>query len=84
MAAQKFVKITFQEAYQYFKDHDIGQKRMNDQGESDSEIVESILYHHGVELINFSDENLEPEKLVSIACEYFRGLDLEKITQQKW
>ena len=65
MAANKIVKISFQEAYQVMKDQNLIEKRQNDQGKSDKEIVEDILHHHGVELINPLDENLDPEKSVS-------------------
>ena len=65
MAANKIVKISFQEAYQLMKDNNFIEKRKSDQGKSDKEIVEDILLHYGVELINIWDENLDPEKHVS-------------------
>ena len=69
MAANKIVKISFQEAYQVMKDQNFIEKRKNDQGNSDKEIVEDILLHHGVELVNLWDGKLDPEKLVS--CKIF-------------
>ena len=65
MANKKTIQISFQDAYQVFKNQDLGQKRMIDRGESDKEIVEDILLHYGVELINPNDENLEEEKQVT-------------------
>ena len=44
---------------------DLTKKRQKDQGKSDFEIIEDILHHERVELVNFSDQNLDPEKLVS-------------------
>ena len=77
MAANKIVKISFQEAYQFMKDQNFIEKRRIDQGKSDKEIVEDILLHYGVELINIWNENLDPEKHVS--CNeiflYFHGFD---------
>ena len=77
MAANKIVKISFQEAYQVMKDNNFIEKRQTDQGKSDKEIVEDILLHYGVELINIWNENLDPEKHVS--CNeiilYFHGFD---------
>ena len=69
MAANKIVKISFQEAYQFMKDQNFIEKRRIDQGKSDKEIVEDILLHYGVELINPFDEKLDPEK--SVSCEIF-------------
>ena len=69
MAANKIVKISFQEAYQFMKDQNFIEKRRIDQGKSDKEIVEDILLHYGVELINPFDENLDPEK--SVSCKIF-------------
>ena len=62
---KKTVKISFQEAYQVVKDQNLAEKRLVDRGKSDKEIVEDILLHYGVELINVNDENLEEEKQVS-------------------
>ena len=62
---KKTVKISFQEAYQVVKDQNLAGKRLVDKGKSDKEIVEDILLHYGVELINVNDENLEEEKQVS-------------------
>ena len=44
---------------------ELTKKRQKDQGKSDFEIIEDILHHERVELINFSDQNLDPERLVS-------------------
>ena len=78
MANKKTIQISFQDAYQVFKNQDLGQKRMIDRGESDKEIIEDILLHYGVELINPNDENLEEEKQVSFITIanfwYFHGL----------
>ena len=62
---KKTVKISFQEAHEVVKNQNLNEKRMLDQGGSDKEIVEEILLHYGVELININNENMEPEKLVS-------------------
>ena len=62
---KKTVKISFQEAFRVFKDQNLAEKRLIDKGKSDKEIVEDILLHYGVELINVNDENLEEEKQVS-------------------
>ena len=77
MAANKIVKISFQEAYQVMKDNNFIEKRKSDQGKSDKEIVEDILLHYGVELIKIWDENMDPEKHVSCAKNifYFHGFD---------
>ena len=65
MAANNFVIISFKTAYQIFQKLDFAKKRQRDHGNSDFEIVEEILHHERVELINFSDQNLDPELLVS-------------------
>ena len=65
MATKKTVKISFQEAHEVVKNQNLNEKRMFDRGKSDKEIVEEILLHYGVELININNENMEPEKLVS-------------------
>ena len=74
---KKPFKISFQEAYQVFKDQNLAEKRLNDRGKSDKEIVEDILLHYGVELIKIWDENMDPEKHVSCAKNifYFHGFD---------
>ena len=59
------VIISFKTAYQIFKNLNLNEKRLKDQGKSDFEIIEDILHHERVELINFSDENLDPERNVS-------------------
>ena len=56
--------ITFKTAYQVMLKLDLTKKRQKDQGRSDFEIIEDILHHERVELINFSDQNLDPERLV--------------------
>ena len=65
MADNKIVIISFKTAYQIFQKLNLAEKRRSDQGTSDFEVIEDILHHERVELINFSDENLDPEKLVS-------------------
>ena len=64
MATEKII-ITFKTAYQVMLKLDLTKKRQKDQGKSDFEIIEDILHHERVELINFSDQNLDPESLVS-------------------
>ena len=59
------VIISYQKAYQIYKQLNLAQKRVQDRGKSDYEIIEDILHHERVELINFSDQNLDPEILVS-------------------
>ena len=65
MADNNPVIISFKTAYQIFKKLNLSDKRLRDQGKSDFEVIEDILHHERVELINFSDENLDPERLVS-------------------
>ena len=65
MADNNPVIISFKTAYQIFKKLNLSDKRLRDQGKSDFEVIEDILHHERVELINFSDENLDPEILVS-------------------
>ena len=65
MANNKIVIISFKTAYQIFQELDLAKKRKEDQGTSDFEVVGDILHHERVELIDFSDENLDPERLVS-------------------
>ena len=57
--------ISFKTAHEVFKKLDLAKKRQVNYGTNDFEIVEDILHHERVELINFSDENLDPERLVS-------------------
>ena len=64
MAANNII-ISFKTAHEIFKRLDLAKKRQNDYGTSDFEIVQDILHHERVELINFSDQNLDPERLVS-------------------
>ena len=61
----EIIIITYQKAYQIYKQLNLTQKRVQDRGKSDYEIIEDILHHERVELIDFSDQNLEPERLVS-------------------
>ena len=65
MATKEIIIITYQKAYEIYKQLNLAQKRVQDRGKSDFEIIEDILHHEGVELIKFSDENLDPERLVS-------------------
>ena len=59
--------LTFKTAYQIYKELDLNKKRQLDRGASDYEIIEEILNHERVHLINFGDHNLDPERLVSSA-----------------
>ena len=63
--ATNTIIITYQKAYQIYKQLNLSQKRAQDRGKSDFEIIEDILHHERVELIDFSDQNLDPEILVS-------------------
>ena len=66
MAANKpVIIISFKTAHEIFQKLDLAKKRQNQYGTNDFEIVEDILHHERVELINFSDQNLDPEILVS-------------------
>ena len=65
MAVNNSVLISFKTAHQVFQELELNKKRQKDQGTSDYEIIEDILYHERVELIKFSDENMDPERLVS-------------------
>ena len=65
MAAKNII-ITFQNAYQIMKNQSLTTKRQVDKGTSDYEIIEDILDHEGIELIKFSDPNLDSEFLVSL------------------
>ena len=64
MATEKII-ISFKTAYQVYKELDLSSQRLKDRGKSDYEIIEEILHHERVELINFDDQNLDPERLVS-------------------
>ena len=64
MATTEKITIDFKTAYQIIKNLDLAQKRQRNEI-TDYDIIVEILYHERVELINFSDENLDPEKLVS-------------------
>ena len=57
--------ISFKTAQEVFKNLNLGQKRQLDKGNNDYEIIEDILHHEGVELIKFSDQNLDPTRIVS-------------------
>ena len=57
--------ITFKTAYQIYKALDLNKKRQLEKGESDYQIIEEILHHERVELIDFGDKNLDTERLVS-------------------
>ena len=63
--ATNAIIITYQKAYEIYKQLNLAQKRVQDRGKSNFEIIEDILHHERVELIDFSDQNLEPEILVS-------------------
>ena len=63
--ATNTIIITYKKAYEIYKQLGLAQKRVNDRGKSDYEIIEDILHHERIELIDFSDQSLEPEKLVS-------------------
>ena len=65
MATNAIIIISYKTAYQIYKQLNLAQKRVKDRGKSDFEIIEDILHHERVELIDFSDQNLEPERLVS-------------------
>ena len=67
MAENNSKIISFKAAQEVFKNLNLGQKRQLDKGKNDFEIIEDILHHEGVELIKFSDENLDPTKLVSFS-----------------
>ena len=64
MAAKNII-ITFQKAYQIMKNQSLTSKRQLDKGNTDYEIIEDILDHEGIELIKFSNPNLDSETLVS-------------------
>ena len=63
--ATNAIIISYKTTYQIYKELNLAQKRVKDRGKSDFEIIEDILHHERVELINFSDQNLDPEILVS-------------------
>ena len=63
--ATNTIIISYKKAYQIYQHLNLAQKRAKDRGKSDFEIIEDILHHERVELINFSDQNLDPEILVS-------------------
>ena len=47
------------------KNQSLTSKRQLDKGNTDYEIIEDILDHEGIELIKFSNPNLDSETLVS-------------------
>ena len=57
--------LTFKTAYKIYKELDFNKKRQLDKGDSDYQIIEEILHHERVELIDFGDKNLDTERLVS-------------------
>ena len=57
--------LTFKTAYKIYKELDFNKKRQLDKGDSDYQIIEEILHHERVELIDFGDKNLDTESLVS-------------------
>ena len=65
MANKNSVIISFKTAYQIYQKLDVAEKRQKEQGKSDFEVIEDILHHERVELIDLSDKNLDPERLVS-------------------
>ena len=65
MATNTIIIISYKTTYQIYKQLNLAQKRVKDRGKSDFEIIEDILHHERVELIDFSDQNLDPEILVS-------------------
>ena len=66
MVTEKII-ITFKTAYQLMQELDLAKKRQSDKGNSDYEIVEEILHHERIELINFDDSKLDQKKLVSLS-----------------
>ena len=68
--ATNAIIITYQKAHQIYKQLNLAQKRVKDRGKSDFELFEDILHHERVELINLSEENLDPEKLVSLFWQF--------------
>ena len=66
MATEKII-VTFKTAYQLMQELDLAKKRQSDRGNSDYEIVEEILHHERIELINFDDSKLDQKKLVSLS-----------------
>ena len=71
--------ISFKTAQEVFKNLNLGQKRQVDKGNNDFEIIEDILHHEGVELIKFSDQNLDPERLVSFCVLPIHFYGFEKV-----
>ena len=58
--------IDFKTTHQIVKTQGFNLKRQQDHGQTDFEIVKDILHHERVELIDFNDQNLDPEILVSL------------------
>ena len=63
MATENII-IDFKTAYQIIKNLNLAQKRQKNEI-TDYDIIVEILYHERVELIDLSNENLDPDKLVS-------------------
>ena len=63
MATEKII-IDFKTANNIIKNLDLAQKRQKNEI-TDYDIIVEILYHERIELIDFSNDNLDPEKLVS-------------------
>ena len=63
MATEKII-IDFKTAYQIIKNLNLAHKRQKNEI-TDYDIIVEILYHERVELIDLSNENLDPDKLVS-------------------
>ena len=72
--ATETIIITFKTAYQLMQQLDLAKKRQTDKGNSDYEIVEEILHHERIELINFDDSKLDQKKLVSKFASQFQTM----------
>ena len=68
MATEKVI-INFKTAYQLMQDLDLAKKRQKNEI-TDYDIIVEILHHERVELIDLSDENLDPDKLVSFIWQF--------------
>ena len=79
MATEKII-INFKTAYQLMQDLDLAKKRQKNEI-TDYDIIVEILHHERVELIDLSDENLDPDKLVSFFFKYseFHGLEADEV-----
>ena len=83
MAENNYKIISFKTAQEVFKNLNLGQKRQVDKGNNDYDIIEEILHHEGVELINFSDKNLDPDKLVSCIMLFLISMVLKMFSQHQ-